>query len=233
MLENPYWRATFALIIVCLLAAGAAYHFALISPDQWVGWIQAVGSIAAILASVFVAQAQHWREAKTRQDDQAQKRRSLMMLIFPELDQMSRWTFSAERSIAEFWSDDPAHRHMGPTSGTAVFSQADYVPAIPEMMNRLAEQLVLLGGKAALNAVQALEIIRGLNRRAVTTFGNEPIIQVRFDDFRTRELMHNWRSDFAALYRLLEAVMKEISPDYYDSLESPFVRKKTPPPEAV
>lgn len=64
----------YAVVILAGIAGIAAYNgisWSKLSPNDWAAWVQAVGSVAAILSAIWIAGQQHRRDVTRREEENA------------------------------------------------------------------------------------------------------------------------------------------------------------------
>jgi hypothetical protein len=200
MLKNPWWQATAWMIAVNVVVMGVALYWDWIKPEDWVGWIQAVGTVEAIIAAVFIAQAEHWN-AKHESESEVEKRRiGLITLILPELLRLHGWSKEGRRIFVEI------EQHKTELVHTVRRINCD--PAPPVMMDRFADQLNLLGGDLMHITVQVLAMVRNMMQLAPTTFQAGPSLEVNMADETGRDVVAFYKRQFEALDMILMGLVK-------------------------
>jgi hypothetical protein len=168
MLDNPYWKSMIAMIVGTLIIGGLAYHETWIIQGEWVGWIQAVGSVEAIIASIFIAQAQHWTETQRQIRADELERQALVLELYPQLFALKRWF--AERMVLD-WITKSGDREI-------MLPYKDLFPPTPKAFEESsATRLLLLPDPIGIRAVEFRELLRMLANRAAIFMHVTPPMQ--------------------------------------------------------
>lgn len=150
-----------AVVALMCFAAGAFFVWALMSgesrtatavPKDLPAWVQAIGSIAAILVAVSVPYWQRKQEIHDKRAQESLVARSYGLVLLRELEKMGE---RIERDIAEFENDANAVM-IGTNKDT-----------IPQALWERGESLHLLGpaGGYAISAIHAIHRARAYRER--------------------------------------------------------------------
>jgi hypothetical protein len=210
-LENPWWVATVVMIAltVILICAAWSLHW-LERSDEWAGWMQAIGSVEAIIAAVFIAQAEHWNAKQESERETVKRRDGLLTLILPELIDLWQWAKARRAVIIQIQNGGIEQEHT--------LHRSDLDPGIPVMMDRFADQLILLGGSLPHDAVQVLSVVRSLHENAERTFHTPKMNAVKFNqkDEPERNWVAYWRREFEKLDAILSRMLPKLEKDHRD-----------------
>jgi hypothetical protein len=120
-----------------------------------------------------------WQTRAARKDQKAEhdrRRARLLMLIFPELTELKSWSgHSRERVNTILREDHPKVR----------VQRVDLIPELPEMMDRFADQLVLLGDETATDIIESLALIRSLHQTGIEFLRDQVYIEGLRGEFET------------------------------------------------
>lgn len=168
--------------------------------SDWAAWMQAIGSIVAIGIAFAVP---WWQTRAARQDQKAEhdrRRAGLLMMIHPELTDLKSWSRrSRERVNTVLQSDGLKIR----------IQRVDLIPEMPEMMDRFADQLVLLGDETATDIIESVALIRSLHRTGIEFLSNEPYLEGFRSDLRS--MLERYQRTITKLNRDLEETLLVIA----------------------
>jgi len=145
-----------AVVALMTFCAGAVVTWALTSPgyawpkltvEQWAAWVQAIGSIVAILIAVAVPATQHFLAAKKQQQESLDRARSLGLMLLPAIRDLS------ER-INRVWSHEDPDGGVEDIRENACIAGYWALEALemPAVLTARSHELYLLGQAA--NGVQ-------------------------------------------------------------------------------
>lgn len=158
MLKNPGWRFIILMIAVTLIFGAVAWHQHWVSTGEWSGWIQAVGSIEAIVAAFALTHIQHWEDARKAREQAELERDALILELMPQLTELNAWIRKKCAEIERMKADK-----TGMSYGITYSSFAHF---IPKALESPSTRLLLLGREAGIRAVQIRELLRLSNARA-------------------------------------------------------------------
>jgi hypothetical protein len=152
MVENPYLRLLFGMLLATGILAVLALQGHWVPKGEWVGWIQAVGSVAAIFASIFIAQAEHWNG--THKEEVAEKREAdaLVLELVPQLHLFRSWIRHRKSEIEAINTNRDPNRVFEVSVNLLI-------PPIPRgLRDNSSARLLLLGREDGLRAIQIREV---------------------------------------------------------------------------
>jgi hypothetical protein len=203
-MKNPYSYLAVMIIVTAIGFAVAGYQ-EWIDKGDWVGWIQAIGSVEAIIAAALIAEAEHWRATEARRSDDEEHRRALMLMIAPEIEHLRLWSELAKNRINDIVSA-PQGRHP--------ISIVTTIPDVPEQLDRLADRLMLLGGNTAANAIQILAIVRILRQVGLRYFDGQQGIHLDTATDVDRNKIAFFRNTLTDLHQLSEQVRTKVGAEH-------------------
>jgi hypothetical protein len=207
MFSNPYWKTMVAMIGGTVVLALFADHYSLVGYGEWVGWIQAVGSVEAIIASVLIAQAQHWKEAQQAEEEKDLEREALVLELYPQLFQLKLWF--EERLKLEWLVKNPGNQKI-------MIPYKDLYPPTPHaFLQSSSTRLLLLPEPIGIRAVQFRELLRMLSDRAAKYMHQSVVIggvntQIPEELSGVVPLLETLRTDLNNLYESIDPLYKEI-----------------------
>lgn len=158
-----------AVVSVMTFGAGVVITWALTSPqpswptltiEQWAAWVQAIGSLVAILIAIAVPAVQHRLAAKRKNEETLDRARSLALFIRPAIE-----TFG--ENLDEIWAnenpDDAGAVEDADTNQSYLGPRAQFALRIPDDLLANVSTLHELG-PAASGVLRAIHCVQSADR---------------------------------------------------------------------
>jgi hypothetical protein len=206
MVRNPYYIWLCILIVGTTIGFVGAWRLCWIDADDWVGWIQAVGSVEAIIAAALVAQGQHWLERQKQKADEQEERRALILELTPQLIFFQAWLSARVKKIESIKSAKAGESYA--------VSGREFLPNIPRALEGPNQRLLLLPGKAGISAVQLRELLfytRDLLREWANRGG---AIEIHGPNANLSAVVATSFNAINSMPQLIKAVLTVIEPDH-------------------
>lgn len=136
-------------------AAGRGFWASGNNPDATPAWVQAIGTILAVLVAVVIAAWEHWRTENRIRREQNLKARSLALALYLPLIEVRAKTFGIEF----FWSDFVGILAVGRQTQNLLRGQI----TLPEVLEKNVSNMYLLD-EAGHDIQQMIAVIQQYNR---------------------------------------------------------------------